>query len=170
MFIAVGLVGAALLLVFLIFDDFLDEIIPDADWISGPVIGAFLAAFGLFGWMVEASSDAGTAVAAAVGAAGGVALGYATMRMTRALMKTPTDGTPSPRDLVGRAGRVVTPIVDGRVGEVLVTIAGQPMKLTAVAGAGQELARGSEVVVVEIASPTKVVVESAEQFWGESPR
>ena len=170
MFIAVGIVGALLLVVFLVFDDFLDEIIPDADWISGPVLGAFLAAFGLFGWMVDSASDAATWLAAVTGVAGGIALGYGTFRLTKALVNTPTDGTPTPRDLVGREGRVVTSVTDGRVGEVLVTIGGQPVKLTASTEPGVELARGAKIVVVEVTSPTKVVVEAAEQFWGELPQ
>lgn len=167
MFIAVGIVGAVLLVVFLVFDDFLDEIIPDADWISGPVIGSFLAAFGLFGWMVDSSSDAPTWLSSIVGVGGGLALGFGTYRLTKALVNVPTDDTPTPAALVGRAGRVITPIEPGKVGEVLVNIGGQPVKLTASADA--ELARGSSVVVVDVSSPTKVIVQSAEQFWGPTP-
>ena len=114
MFVAVGVLGALLLVVFLVFDDFLDEIIPDADWISGPVIGAFLAAFGLFGWMVQSSTDAAAWVAALVGLGGGVGLGYGTYRLTKALANTPTDATPTQRDLLGRPGRVITAISAGR--------------------------------------------------------
>ena len=63
MFVVVGMVGAVLLVVFLLLDDVLDGILPDADWISGPAIGAFLAAFGLFGWVAQEGFDAPTAVA-----------------------------------------------------------------------------------------------------------
>ena len=58
MFVVVGLVGAVLLVVFLVLDDVLEGILPDADWISGPALGAFLAAFGLFGWVGQEAFDA----------------------------------------------------------------------------------------------------------------
>ena len=166
MFVAVGVLGALLLVVFLVFDDFLDEIIPDADWISGPVIGAFLAAFGLFGWMVQSSTDAAAWVAALVGVGGGVGLGYGTYRLTKALANTPTDATPTQRDLLGRPGRVITPISAGRVGEVFVSIGGQSVKLAATAEPDTDIERGTQIVVVEVTSPTRVVVQAAEQFWG----
>lgn len=169
MFIAVGVVGALLLVAFLVFDDFLDEIIPDADWISGPVLGAFLAAFGLFGWMVQSSTGAATWVAAVAGLAGGIGLGYGTFRLTKAVANTPTDATPTKRDLVGREGRVITAVVAGRLGEVLVSIGGQSVKLAATAEPGVELERGARIVVIEATSPTRVVVQAADRFWGTPP-
>ena len=57
MFVVVGLVGAVLLVAFLLLDDVLEGILPDADWISGPALGAFLAAFGLFGWVGQEAFD-----------------------------------------------------------------------------------------------------------------
>lgn len=164
MFVAVGLVGAVLLVLFLIFDDVLDGILPDIDWISGPVIGAFLAAFGLFGWTTTEAFDAPSGIAAIVGVGGGVAMGFGAYRLTKALMHSPTDATPTAAALVGREGRVVTGASPGQLGEVLVTMGGQPIKLSAVSDG--ELVRGVAVVVIDAPSATKVVVQAADLFWG----
>jgi membrane protein implicated in regulation of membrane protease activity len=163
MFVVVGVVGALLLVSFLVFDDLLDGILPDADWISGPVIGAFLAAFGLFGWVAEEGFEAPTGLASLVGLGGGVALGWFAYRVSRALMHSPTDATPTLAALIGQQAKVVTPVRAGGTGEVLVQLAGQPLKLSATAD--HDLARGTDSVVVAIESPTRVRVESADTFW-----
>lgn len=163
MFVVVGLVGALLLIVFLVFDDVLDAIIPDADWISGPAIGAFLAAFGLFGWVATEAFDAPSAVASVAGVAGGVGLGWFAFKLSRVLHDGPTDPTPNASMLVGKEGRVVTPVRAGGTGEVIVRLAGQPMKLTATAD--DDLPVGTTAVVVAVTSDTKVVVQAAERFW-----
>ncbi|MDQ3469245.1 MAG: hypothetical protein M3487_05705 [Actinomycetota bacterium] len=163
MFAVVGLIGVVLLVAFLVFDDFLDGIVPDADWISGPALGAFLAAFGLFGWVAEEGFDAPAPVAVAAGVGGGVALGWFAYRLSRALLHSPTDPTPNTSTLVGHEARVVTPVRAGGSGEVLVRLGGQPVKLLATAQ--EDLAAGSAAVVIAVESSTKVVVQAAEQFW-----
>ena len=163
----VGIVGAVLLVAFLIFGDALDGVIPDSDWVSGPAIGAFLAAFGLFGWVAEEGFDATSGVAAGVGVAGGLGLGWFTARLARALMNQPTDATPTSRSLLGTQGKVVTAISDGAAGEVLLRLAGQPVKLFATSD--DSLSVGTEVVVVDVASDTRVVVQASTRFWELDP-
>jgi membrane protein implicated in regulation of membrane protease activity len=163
MFVVVGVAGALLLVVFLVFDDVLEGILPDTDWISGPVIGAFLAAFGLFGWVSQAGFDAPGLVAALVGIAGGVGVGWFAYRLSKALLHSPTDPTPTMASLVGQEARVVTPVSAGGTGEVLVRLGGQPVKLSATAA--EPLERGTTVVVIAVESTTRVRVESAERFW-----
>lgn len=163
MFVVVGLVGAVLLVAFLLLDDVLEGILPDADWISGPALGAFLAAFGLFGWVGQEAFDLSTAGAAAVGVAGGLALGWFTYKLSKALWNSPTDATPTTASLVGQHARVVTPVRAGGTGEVLVRLGGQPVKLSATAA--EDLPRGTESVVISVESSTRVVVEAAERFW-----
>jgi len=163
MFVVVGLVGAVLLLLFLFLDDVLDGILPDADWISGPAIGAFLAAFGLFGWVAQEGFDLPTPAAAVVGVAGGIGLGYFTFRLSRALFHSPTDATPTMASLVGQQAKVVTPVRAGGTGEVLVRLGGQPVKLSATAA--EDLPRGTDSVVIAVESSTRVVVEAADRFW-----
>lgn len=163
MFVVVGVVGALLLVVFLIFDDVLDGILPDYDWISGPALAAFLAAFGLFGWVAEEGFEAPPAVAAGAGVLGGIGLGWFAYRLSRALMSSPTDATPTTAALIGQEARVVTAVRAGGTGEVLVRLGGQPVKLSATADV--DLPRGTESVVVAVESATRVRIESADTFW-----
>ena len=163
MFVVVGLAGAVLLVAFLLLDDVLEGIFPDADWISGPVLGAVLAAFGLFGWVGQEAFDLSTGAAAARGVAGGVVLGWFTYKLSKALWNSPTDATPTTAALVGQHARVVTPVRAGGTGEVLVRLGGQPVKLSATAA--EDLPLGTESVVISVESPTRVVVEAAERFW-----
>lgn len=163
MFVAVGVVGALLLIATLVFDDFIDDVIPGLDFLSGPVIGAFLAAFGLFGWFVGDGLDSAVAVALAGAVGGGVVFGFGTYRLTRALMHQPSDGTPTTASLVGTAAKVVTPIHRDGVGEVLVTLGGAATKFTATAD--DDLAVGARAVVIAVESSTKVRVQAEAAFW-----
>ncbi len=163
MFVVIGVIGALLLVSTLVFDDVIDELIPGLDFISGPVVGAFLAAFGLFGWFLDDGVDSPTVIAIAAAIGGGVMFGGLTFRLTRALMHQPTDATPTTSSLVGKSAKVVTPIRAGGLGEVLVILGGAATKYTATADA--DLATGTEVVVIAIESPTKVRVQTETEFW-----
>ena len=153
MFVVIGVIGAVLLVSTLVFDDVIDEIIPDLDFLSGPVIGAFLAAFGLFGWFLDDGLDsaAGVAVLAAIG--GGVLFGAVTFRLTRTLMHQPTDGTPTTASLVGKSGKVVTPIRANGLGEVLVTLGGAAYEQYGQAAILDLLAEMLPQLVKEAAAP-----------------
>ncbi|MGH9139424.1 MAG: hypothetical protein ACRD0G_20630, partial [Acidimicrobiales bacterium] len=135
MFIVIGLIGVALLVLSIFFDDVLDSLLPDAGWFSGPVIGAFLAAFGLFGWAIDSNADVAAWIAVLGGIGGGSVLGYFTYRLGKALWNMPTDATPTTSATVGAEGRVVTPIRGGGVGEIVVSLGGQPVKFYATADA-----------------------------------
>ena len=97
------------------------------------------------------------------GAIGGVLIGWLAWRITRALLHMATDATPTSGDFVGKSGKVVTPLRAHGLGEVLVHLGGQPVKLSARSDA--DLAVGEPVVVVEVISPTSVIVEAAATFW-----
>lgn len=161
-----ALVGVLVLVASFVVDDALDGLLPESEWLTGPALGAFLAAFGIVGWMLERGVDAPRWSAASAGVVGGVVLGALTVRVARALMHSPTDPAPRTTDLVGAGGRVVTAVRAGGAGEVLVVRSGQPAKLMATAET--ELPVGTEVVVVAVHSPTKVVVQSAAAFWAPS--
>ena len=85
MFVVIGVIGVVLLLLTIVFDDFLDAVIPDSCWFSGPALGAFLAAFGLFGGGIETSADVASWVTVLGGIGGGVLLGYFTYVLGKAL-------------------------------------------------------------------------------------
>lgn len=163
MFVVVGVIGLALLVVSIFFDDFIDAIIPDFGWVSGPVIGAFMAAFGLFGWSIQNSTDVSVGVALLGAVLGGLALGYFTYRLAKALWNVPTDATPTTESTVGAEARVVTPIRAGGIGEIIVSLGGQPVKMAATADG--DIDRGAQVVVIAVESTTKVRVQRSEDFW-----
>ena len=163
MFIVIGIVGALMLVSSLLFDNLIDGLVPDLDFISGPVIGAFLASFGLFGWFATSGIALPSVLAIGVAGAGGVVFAGFTYKFTDALVNQPTDGTPTTQSLVGQTGRVVTPVTANGIGEVLVALGGASTKYTATAET--DLATGSQIVVVAVESPTKVRVEAEAEFW-----
>lgn len=132
LFWVIGIVGALLLVISLIFDDVLDGLLPETEIVSLPVIAAAMVAFGFGTAVLDGQAGfplglavAGGAVLAALAGAGAVRAGQAAMGMA-------TDATPTAKDFVGTSGRVITPIPRGSVGEIVVRMGGQPVKLTAV--------------------------------------
>lgn len=163
MFIVIGLIGAALLLSSLFFHDWLDELIPDLSILSGPTVGAFLCGVGLFGWYGESGLNWSGGPAAALGVGAGMVLGYGSYRGVKFLTTRETDATPTTESLVGQSVRVVTPMIDGKTGEVLALLGGSTTKYTAVSD--ENLSVGDQAVVVSVESATKVRVQSQGRFW-----
>lgn len=161
-FLVVGFVGVGLIAVALLFGDLLDGAIESLDLdasgglFSLPVIGSFLAAFGFGGALLVSGFELPLGAAALGGGAAGIAMGGVALGVTRALLNMPTDATPRTQDLVGSLGTVVTRIPDGGLGEVTVAQAGQRVKLSA--RATSAIASGTTVVVVDVTSPTSVIV------------
>lgn len=141
------------------------DVLPD--WMSLPVLGAAVGAFGvagLAGQAVSGSAGVGLVAGLVVGAA--FAVGAA--RLVMALSRGHTDATPTTGSIVGARGRIVTPVPAGGRGEVLLTVGGHTFKLSATAS--EQLAVGESVVAIESVSDTSVVVMSSEEFWGsQSP-
>lgn len=160
-FLVVGGLGLGLVVVALVLGDFFDGLLPDVSLdggslLSTEVVGSFLAAFG-FTAALLAGPGGFVAWAAALGGLGaGLGVGFAAFSFSRSLLNMPTDPTPRTRDLVGRIGTVVTRIPDAGLGEVVVAAGGQRHKLNA--RAQGPIAAGTTVVVVDVASPTSVVV------------
>jgi membrane protein implicated in regulation of membrane protease activity len=136
------------------------------DWLSLPVLAALVGAFGFVG-AAAVSLGAPLALAVPVAAVAGVAVAAATYRLARGLMHMPTDASLRGSDLVGRPGRIVTALTPDRSGEVLVSQAGQQLKLSA--RGDETLVVGTAIVVVESLSPTLVRVESHDRFWAARP-
>ncbi|QGG96857.1 NfeD family protein [Actinomarinicola tropica] len=156
-FIVVGGLGVGLLVLGLLLDDVLDglfDVFDSGGALSAPVIGAFLGAFGIGGWLAQRSTSSVLVALVAAGLAG-LVLGYLALRLSLAFVDMPTDATPTSGDYLGQIGKVVTPIAAGR-GEVMIRMGGTPHKLTA--RSDSDLARGVEVVVVEVLSPNAVAV------------
>lgn len=161
-FLAIGMVGLVLIVVALLFGDVLDGVLDfvDLDATGGlfslPVIGSFIAAFGFGAALLVSGMHFSTPAAIGGGAVAGVTMGGIALGLTRALLNMPTDPTPRTKDLVGSLGTVVTRIPAGGLGEVTVSQSGQRVKLNA--KADTPIASGTTVVVVDVTSPTSVIV------------
>ena len=171
MFGLLAVVGLVLLIAALLsdglFDGALDALVPDTPWITFPAIAAAIAAFGATGWILQSQASVSVGLAATAGVGTAFIGGWGAIRMSRAVMGMATDATPRSGDLVGSMGRVVTPVAVGSSGEVIVRLAGQPVKLTALSASETELSTGTEVIVVDVHSATKVTVQRANDTWAE---
>ncbi|MFJ8937726.1 hypothetical protein ACIRL0_18740 [Streptomyces sp. NPDC102365] len=164
LFLGLGIAGVVLLLVTLVFDGVLEGLFGGAGVLDGlfdgllslPVIAGFVSMLGFGGALVLGTTGLGAGPATAVGIGAGAAAGGLTWRFSKALMRDEPSATPRGTDLVGSPGSVVTPIPVGGYGEVLVYLAGQPLKLAA--KSPEAVARGTEVWVEESLSPTSVAV------------
>lgn len=129
--------------------------------LSLPVIAGFLGAFG-FGAAIVASLLPGRGgftvlVSVAAGLAAAVPTGWLAGRLVNAAMNMPTDATLTSADLIGAVGLVITPVPVGGYGEVRLAVAGQQIKFNA--RADRPLALGTRVFVIEVPTPTSVLVE-----------
>ncbi|MFJ5676494.1 hypothetical protein [Streptomyces sp. NPDC093097] len=165
-FLGLGIGGIVVLALALLFDGVLEGLFggvlagPFDGLLSLPVIAGFLSMFGFAGAIVWGGTGLGAAAAVGTGLAAGTAAGAVTWRFSRALMRDRTAPTPRREDLVGTAGSVVTPIPADGYGEVLLRLAGHPVKLAARSAA--PVARGAEIWVEASLSSTSVAVRPVE--------
>ena len=152
-----ALVGFVLLAVSVVFDGVLDGVLDAGpDWLTGVSIGGFLTVFGFVGVFATKAewSPLAAALAAALSALAVAALiNFIALRLMRSNDSTSVSHT----NLVGLTGRSVLGAKAGAQGEVMLTLAGQPLKVN---GRCQEdLAPGDAVRVTESASISSVTVE-----------
>jgi membrane protein implicated in regulation of membrane protease activity len=168
-FIVIGVLGLVVLVGSLLLGEVLDGAFEsmsagfdfDAGGVlSGPVLGAFLAAFGFGGALTMNAFGGGVLAGVGGGLAGGVVVGGLATLIVRSVMRMPTDATPRPADLVGATATVITPIPAGGLGEVTLTHLGQLTKLSA--RCEQPVPAGTRVVVTVVTSSTSVVVRPAD--------
>ncbi|MER7956489.1 hypothetical protein [Streptomyces sp. NPDC096030] len=161
-FLGLGIGGLVLLVLALVFDGvlegFLDGLGAVLDgFLSLPVIAGFVSALGFTGAVVLGTTGTGAGVATGAGVVAGGVTGWATWRFGRALMRGDgTSSAPRGEDLTGSSGSVVTAIPVEGYGEVLLSLGGQPVKYAA--RAEVPVARGAEVWVEAVLSPTSVAV------------
>ncbi|MEU3609480.1 hypothetical protein AB0E83_29130 [Streptomyces sp. NPDC035033] len=164
-FLGLGIGGLLLLVLSLVVDGVLEGLLdglggPDG-FLSLPVVAGFLSALGFTGALVLGATGAGAGAAAGAGAVAGIGVGWGTWRFGRVLLRD--TGAPAPRgeDLTGSAGAVVTAIPADGYGEVLLHLAGQPVKYAA--RSSRAVARGTEVWVESVLSPTSVLVRPVDR-------
>ncbi|MET9442712.1 hypothetical protein [Streptomyces sp. NPDC006610] len=159
-FLGLGIAGVVLLALSFVLDGVLEGLLDGISvgdgLLSLPVIAGFLSMAGFSGAIVLGTTGLGTAGATAIGAPAGVLTGWFACRLSRALMRDASGAAPRDGDLVGVSGSVVTAIPAGGYGEVLVRLAGQPVKLAAKSPV--PVARGSEVWVEQTLSQSAVSV------------
>lgn len=155
----IGLFGAVLLVLSLIFDDLLDGLDLDTGGVlSTTTIGAFMASFGLVGY-VSSNSGVSTGLTGVLAVVTGLAIGALVVWLTRKLMSmSDTDVAVSSQELLGSVAIAVSRIEPGFTGEVSVrTSDGRRRRMNALAN--RVVAEGEEVIVTTVLSPTQVSVE-----------
>ena len=168
-FLGLGIAGVVLLMLALVFDGVLEGLFDGVDvldglfdgWLSLPVIAGFVSMLGFSGAIVMGTTGLGAVGATVIGVPAGVGTGWLAYRLSRALMSDRSGAAPRDDDLIGISGSVVTAIPADGYGEVLVRLAGQPVKLSAKSPV--PVARGAEVWVEEALSQTAVFVRLVER-------
>lgn len=156
LFLVIGVVGVALVLVSLIFGDLL-EIAADGlgALFSAEVLGAFLGALGFAGAITLSLTDSVVAAAAA-GAATGAGIGGLAWWASRRLRRGDHSGTVRTSDLIEQTGKVLAPIPRDGLGVVSLSVGGHLTRVNATSDT--PIPSGTEVVVVAVLSATKVAV------------
>lgn len=166
-FLGLGIAGLVLLVLSLVFDGVLEGVLDGIGgggldgFLSLPVIAGFVSALGFTGTIVLGTTGTGAGVAAGAGVVAGGVVGWVTWRFSRALLRDGAAPAPRGEDLTGTSGTVVTAIPAGSYGEVLLYLAGQPVKYAAKATV--PVARGAEVWVESVLSATSVSVRPVER-------
>jgi membrane protein implicated in regulation of membrane protease activity len=126
--------------------------------LSLPVITGFIGAFG-FGGAIAAELLPGhnALLASGVGLLAAFPTAWGAGRLMNAAINMSTDATLTSGDLLGAMGVVISPVPADGFGEVRLTVGGQPMKFNA--RSAEPLALGTHVFVIEVPSPTSVLVE-----------
>lgn len=157
--------GVALLLLVLTvtLGDFLDGIIDAIDvtggYLSSTVVLAFLAAFGIVGGLLLATTDTSVLLASLGGVVAGAAVGAGAGVATRALTDGPTAHQITSSDYVGQPATVTTSIPSDGLGQISLVVAGQSTALAA--RADGPVPTGTGVTVVANLGPGVVKVATA---------
>lgn len=166
-FLGVGLLGVALLLISLVVGDLLHFAFADVDGpFSFPALAALVGGAGFIGAIPAAllgdlASTPRVLISVAVGLVGALPLAWGAIRLTAGLNRMPTDRTLTDQDVVGKLGRVISSIPIGGLGEVSLSVGGQTLKYYA--RSAEPIPVGTSIYVVEALSATAVeVVSTAE--------
>jgi membrane protein implicated in regulation of membrane protease activity len=126
-----------------------------------PGVAAFVGAFGFGGAITAELAGHSALIATGVGLVAAIPASWAAGRLVDAAVNMSTDATPTSADVVGATGIVISPVPVGGYGEVRLTVGGQPVKFNA--RADEPLAIGTPVFVIEVPTPTSVLVERTPQ-------
>jgi hypothetical protein len=161
-FIVIGTVGLAIVLLTLVLGEVLDGLFGALDVDAGggvfsaPVIGSFLAAFGFGAALIMFATGVNATIGALGGLASGGVVGGFALLMMRSLMTMPTDETVTTRGLEGETAIVITPIPKDGYGEVTIRHHGEQRKYNA--QATEAFPVGARVEVTAVTSASAVIV------------
>lgn len=157
-FLVVGGLGIALLLVSLIVGDVLGDLdlgMLDSDLFSTAAVAGFLGAFGFAG-AATLSVTTVPLLAILVGLAAGVLFAWGAVRLSRFLKQGERSDAFNVAHVVGSEAMVITDIPEGGYGEIKLNIRGHVTKLNA--RATFPIAAGTTVWISGVVSPTAVEV------------
>lgn len=156
-----GAVGIAVILLSLVVGDLLDGIFDaiGGDFLSVASVGGFLGALG-FGGAILLTLTNTWWIAIGAGIVLGLLVGAAAFWLTMKLKANENLATVRTGGLVGHKGHVIHDIPDGGFGTIRVRAAGAPAQLNA--KAAEPIPAGTLIQIVEVTSPTSVVVRFAE--------
>lgn len=157
-FLVVGAIGVALLIVALVLGDVLDGALEglSAGFFSTEALAGFLGALG-FGGAIALSATGSTSVAVVIGLVLGVLLGWLAAKASSFLHGSGETDTVRTSDMVEKIGTVVSAIPDGGFGIVSITVGGHLTRLNARSSVA--VPPGTQVSVTQVISPTAVQVE-----------
>ncbi|WP_328340984.1 hypothetical protein OG873_21110 [Streptomyces violaceus] len=164
-FLGLGIAGIVLLALSFVLDGVLEGLLDGVAVVDGllslPVIAGFLSMFGFSGAIVMGATGLGPVGATVIGVPAGVLTGWFAYRLSQALMRDSSGAAPRDTDLIGASGSVVTAIPAEGYGEVMVHLAGQPMKFAAKSPVA--VARGADIWVEQALSQSAVSVRPVER-------
>jgi membrane protein implicated in regulation of membrane protease activity len=117
-----------------------------------------LLAFGMVGTALTLLQLAGVTVTTVIATASGLGSGFFAAGVIRRLSSRPSSSHAGAKDVVGRVGRVIVPLVPGGLGKVRVDIKGAAVDYVARCN---ETVGAGEAVIVEESEEGEVVVSRA---------
>ncbi|MGJ3507758.1 NfeD family protein [Enemella sp. A6] len=169
-FIALGVIGVVLLVLFLVIGevgDFLHAFEgPGGGYFSGGALAGFLGALGFIG-AITLSATESTGIATGAGVAGGLLMALLVGWLTNKLRTGNDGGTVRTGSLVGQVATVLNPIPESGYGEINLVVGGHITRLNA--RALEPVPVGTEVVITTVLSPTSVMVEPMIALDGRDP-
>jgi membrane protein implicated in regulation of membrane protease activity len=117
-----------------------------------------LLAFGLVGTSLTLLQLAGVTLTTVLATASGLASGFFAASVIRRLSSRPASSHAGTKDVVGRVGRVIVPLVPGGLGKVRVEVKGAEVDYAA---RSNETVEAGEAVIVEESAEGEVLVSRA---------
>jgi len=117
-----------------------------------------LLAFGIVGTALTVLALAGPTLTTVLATGSGLGSGFFAAGVIRRLASRPSSSHASTKDVVGRVGRVIVPLVPGGLGKVRVEIKGAEIDYVA---RSRETVEAGEAVIVEESDEGEVVVSRA---------